>query len=279
MTTPILRVRSRSRRTIQGDTRRTSRRTSGFTLVELVVVVGIIIALLSLVLAVSTLLIQQNEARQLEAAFANLETAIQEYEQTVGRPISFQDRADPDGAWDISRSADLGVTGSVETPYDQSALTGVTCPPCSANSEPNNYRGWSKFTVRLMSLLRGTQSAEDIIARLDPSLFVPVKQANGQPLINDQALSTLIDPWGAPVAVVFPGRQWREGDSPDKLDADGTIRTYMETKMGICRNGKVLFVSAGPDGDIGCRGGACGQTGPRYEATLDNIYSYKPGTP
>jgi type II secretory pathway pseudopilin PulG len=251
----------------------------GFTLVELVVVVGIIIALLSLVLAVSTLLIQQNEARQLQAAFANLETAVLEYEQAIGRPIAFQDRADPNGAWDIDRAADLGVSGSVQSPYDQSALTGVTCPPCSSNSEPVNYQGWGKFIVRLMSLLRGTQSAEDIVARLDPSLLVPVTQSNGQPLTGNQSLSTVIDPWGLPIAVVFPGRKWREGDAPEKLDADGTIRTYMEVKMGICRNGKVLFVSAGPDGDIGCRGGACGQSGPRYEATLDNIYSYKPGTP
>jgi type II secretory pathway pseudopilin PulG len=254
------------------------RRVGGFTLVELVVVVGIIIGLLSLVLAVSTLLIQQNEARQLESAFANLETAVQEYEQTLGRPITFQDRSDPSGAWDIDRTANLGVSGSIESPYDQSASTGVTCPSCSSNSEPLAYRGWARFTVRLFSLLRGTQSAEDIIARLDPSLFVAVKQANGQPLSGNQELSTLVDPWGTPVAVVFPGRKWKEGDT-QILDADGTIRTYMENKMGICRNGKVLFVSAGPDGDIGCRGGACGQTGPRFEATLDNVYSYKPGTP
>ena len=70
------------------------RHARAFTLVELVVVVGIIIALLSLVLAVSTLLIQQNEARQLEAAYANLDRAVQEYELAIGRPIAFQDRID-----------------------------------------------------------------------------------------------------------------------------------------------------------------------------------------
>ena len=55
------------------------RRRGGFSLIELVVVVGVIISLISLVLAVSTLLIQANESRQLEAAFANLNTAVQEY--------------------------------------------------------------------------------------------------------------------------------------------------------------------------------------------------------
>jgi type II secretory pathway pseudopilin PulG len=248
-------------------------RAAGFTLVELVVVIGIIIALLSLVLAVSTLLIQQNEARQLESAFANLETAILEYEQAVGRPMSFQDRPDPPGAYDVPANPNFGVSG-IEAPYNDSALLGVTYTNCNSNADS---RGWGKYIVQLMTLLERTQSAEDIIARLDPALFVPVRLSNGQPLPNNQGLSTLVDPWGSPVAVVFPGRQWREGD-PGSPDPDGTIRTYLEHKVGICRNGKVLFVSAGPDGDIGnlyCAGG----NSPRFEASIDNIYSYEPGTP
>ena len=64
-------------------------------------------------------------------------------------------------------------------------------------------------------------------------------------------------------------------EKPGILDADGTIRTSIETKLGICRNGKPLFVSAGPDGDIGCLDCAGGNS-PRFEATLDNIYSYTP---
>ena len=64
--------------------RRTPR---GFTLVELIVVIGVVIALLSLVLAVSTLLIQQNESRQLTNAFKVLESAVQEYEIAIGRPL------------------------------------------------------------------------------------------------------------------------------------------------------------------------------------------------
>ncbi len=247
----------------------------GFTLVELVIVVGIIIALLSLVLAVSTLLIQQNEARQLESAFANLETAVLEYEQAVGRPITFQDRTDPDGAWDVSRNPDFGVNG-LEAWYSQAATTGVFCPTCTSTNE-NSNRGWGKFIVRLMSLLTGTQSSEDIIARLDPALFVPLKLANGQPLPGNASLSTLVDPWGTPIAVVFPGRQWKESDAGTP-DADGTIRTKFEGKAGICRNGKILYVSAGPDGDLGCLTCAGGNS-PRFEASLDNIYSYEPGTP
>jgi len=254
-------------------------RARGFTLVELVVVIGIIIALLSLVLAVSTLLIQQNEARQLESAFANLETAILEYEQAVGRPMTFQAYREPVGAYDIPQNPQFGISG-LEGQYNAgggSAISNTGCNwDCGSNADQH---GWEKYIVQLMSLLVRTQSAEEIIARLDPSLFVPVRLSNGQPLPNNQTLSTLVDPWGSAVAVVMPGRQWRESDAGSWVqDADGTIRTRMEEKAGICRNGKVLFVSAGPDGDIGCLSCAGGNS-PRYEASLDNIYSYEPGNP
>ena len=89
------------------------RRRGGFSLIELVVVVGVIISLISLVLAVSTLLIQANESRQLDAAFANLNTAVQEYEQAIGRPLTYQDRSEQGvrGAYDIPYNIDFGING------------------------------------------------------------------------------------------------------------------------------------------------------------------------
>jgi type II secretory pathway pseudopilin PulG len=264
---------------------RDGRRPRGFTLVELVVVIGIIIALLSLVLAVSTLLIQQNEARQLESAFANLETAILEYEQAVGRRMTFQAYREPVGAYDIPQNPQFGITG-LEGQYNAGGSSQISNTGCNWTCTSNaDQHGWEKYIVQLMSLLTRTQSAEDIIARLDPALFVPVRLANGQPLPNNQTLTSLVDPWGAAVAVVMPGRLWKDSDGDGNAgngefprDADGTIRTKFEQKAGICRNGKILFVSAGPDGDLGSRDCAGGNS-PRYEASLDNIYSYEPGNP
>jgi type II secretory pathway pseudopilin PulG len=272
----------------------------GFTLVELVVVIGIIIALLSLVLAVSTLLIQQNEARQLQSAFVNLSSAVQEYEQAVGRPIASRAQresvpggslTDP-GNWDIPQNPDfvgLGYRNLENTTsnffreggtiayFNQGINTTTTA--CDASGDP---RGWEKQTVALFNLLQRTQSAEDIIARLDPSLLQRVKYDEATSLDSDgnplPPLTKLVDPWGATVAVVFPGRAWRESDADGATfqipDQDGTIRTAMENMIGVCRNGNILFVSAGPDGLIGQR--YC-ESGSRREAALDNIYSYKPG--
>jgi type II secretory pathway pseudopilin PulG len=248
------------------------RRRGGFSLIELVVVVGIIITLISLVLAVSTLLIQANESRQLEAAFATLDSAVQEYEQVVGRPLTYQDRTEQAvrGSFDIPYDVDFNIN-ALEGFYGANGA-GEACI-CAATGDSH---GWEKSIVRLFQLMARTESAEEIIAKLDPSLFLPVRLSNGLPLPNNQSLTTLVDPWGATVAIVMPGRKWRDSDQGNlPLDADGTIRTSLESKIGVCRNGKPLFVSAGPDGDIGCL--ACaGGTSPRFEATLDNVYSYTP---
>ena len=250
------------------------RRRGGFSLIELVVVVGVIISLISLVLAVSTLLIQANEARQLEATFANLNTAVQEYEQAIGRPLTYQDRTEQGfGVYDIPYNINFGIAG-LEAYYGFNGA-GEACN-CGSNADSH---GWEKSIVRLFQLLARTESAEEIVAKIDPSLFIPVKLANGLALPNNQSLTTLVDPWGAAIALVMPGRKWRESDG-DALgpDSDGTIRTSMETKLGVCRNGDPLFVSSGPDGDIGCLDCAGGSS-VRFERTIDNIYSYRPEKP
>ena len=253
-----------------------ARRRGGFSLIELVVVVGVIITLISLVLAVSTLLIQQNEARQLESAFATMNVAVQEYELAVGRPLTYQDRFEQgDGRFDIPWIVDLGVGGL--GPFYGASGAGNACN-CSSTQDTH---GWEKTIVRLLQLLERTDAAESAIAKLDPSLFRPLELQNGLPLPSNASLSTLEDPWGAAVAVVMPGRRFRDGvdESTFDRDADGTIRTLMENKLGVCRNGQLLFVSAGPDGDIGCLGCSGQGDSTRFEATLDNIYSYSPEKP
>ncbi|MCP4833704.1 MAG: type II secretion system protein [Phycisphaera sp.] len=264
-------------KSIQTSLRHARRGRHGFSLIELVVVVGVIITLISLVLAVSTLLIQQNEGRQLEASFANLDTAVQEYELAIGRKITAQDRIETfgnaaSGRYDVPYNIDFGING-LEGFYAVGD-PGNDCTNCTSGSDGH---GWEKNIVRLFQMMARTEAAEEIIAKLDPSLFIPVRMSNGLALPNNQSLSTLVDPWGSTIAVVFPGRKWRQTD-PTERDDDGTIRTKLEEKFGICRNGRILFVSAGPDGDVGCIGCDTGQSR-RFEATLDNVYSYTPEKP
>ena len=254
------------RRTMVMSTRR------AFTLLELVVVIGVILVLMSLVLAVSTIVIQQAESRQVDATFANLESAVDEYEEAIGRRLTYEDRTDQGGVpknWDIPFNPSFSYT-ALESPYN-SATSGYTC---NCNSSADTH-GWEKYIVHLLSIMDRTDAASEIVARIDPNLFVAVKTSSGSPLPQGHALSSVVDPWGNAIAVVFPGRRWIEGDSQTR-DTDGTIRTYLENKIGICKNAKVLFVSAGPDGDIGCWQCVNNSTSFRYQSLLDNLYSYAP---
>ncbi len=263
--------------------RRTPR---GFTLVELIVVIGVVIALLSLVLAVSTLLIQQNESRQLTNAFKVLESAVQEYEIAIGRPLRYQDVSDVSGAYELPLIVDAGSliqqqTGeSVQLPFEYRTIGRFYLPCNCSGNNADIADGWQHYIIQLISLMNRTDGSKDMLARLDPNLLQPLRQASGNPLPGNASLTTFEDPWGTPIAVVMPGRQWnpvKDADSSVQRyqtpDADGTVRTAMEEIVGGCRNGQILFVSAGPDGKLGCLDCPDGQAA---QYTLDNIYSYEP---
>jgi prepilin-type N-terminal cleavage/methylation domain-containing protein len=65
------------------------RATTGFTLVELLVVIGIIAILASMVLAVSGGVLATSERKQVEDTFTLLNKAIQELELTRGQELVF----------------------------------------------------------------------------------------------------------------------------------------------------------------------------------------------
>ncbi len=264
----------------------------GFTLVELIVVIGVVIALLSLVLAVSTLLIQQNEARQLTSAFKVLESAVQEYEIAIGRPMRYQDsepQTNPPGAYEIPLTIDTEdqieteAGQSVNLPFEYRSMNiGRFYLPCNCSPSVGTdiADGWQHYIVRLIGLMNRTDGSKDMLARLDPSLLRPLTQENGNPLPGDVSFTTFEDPWGTPLAVVMPGRAWNPKTDPQSgearyatPDADGTVRTAFEEIVGLCRNGQILFVSAGPDGKLGCLDCSDGSAA---QFALDNIYSYEP---
>ena len=62
-------------------------RAAGFSLIELLVVIGIIVLLASLVLAVSGSVIRANEERATRNTLTVLDTATEEYERTLDRRI------------------------------------------------------------------------------------------------------------------------------------------------------------------------------------------------
>jgi len=106
----------------------------------------------------------------------------------------------------------------------------------------------------------------------------------------------VLDAWGFRIQVCFPGRPWRNGtglsttnapqffsqglylrglNSPatGAPDADGTEQTPDERTLGSCRDRRIRFISAGPDGSFGDIYGAEGSAAKKQ--TQDNIVSYE----
>lgn len=226
-------------RSVGGSTR--SGRRSGFTLIELVVVLAVILVLVSLVLAVSSILIKRSEVQQTESALAILSAAVDEFEQARARPLTYGTRNQPAGAR-----------------YDIPELTNV------------NY---AHVILFVLDRLATHGPSRDMIAKIDGNLFrtastqIP-NPSGGYPPTEfwwgPLPRMELVDPWDTRIAVIFPGRPWVPGDDPNLKDLDGTIRTADEQGNTPCVNRKVRFISPGPD---------------RQYGTPDDIESYSERVP
>ena len=198
-------------------------RSSGFTLIELVVVLAVILVLVGLVLAVSSILIKRSEVQQTESALAILSAAVDEFEQARARPLTYGTRNSPAGAR-----------------YDIPELTNV------------NY---AHVILFVLDLLATHGPSRDMIAKIDGKLFrtastqIPTPTGGYPPTEfwwGPLPRMELVDPWDTRIAVIFPWRPWVPGDDPNLKDLDGTIRTADEQCNTPCVNRKVRFISPGP---------------------------------
>ncbi len=218
-----------ARITVDGAARRPLR---AFTLLELLITIGIIAVLAGIVLAVGSAVLRGAESRQVEAIFRSLDEAVGEYERARGQKITYRRlNGDPDGNYDC---VELNIT----QPYLIVQLL--------------NGRNWAASDFR--PLLVSNERSLEILKRIDPDLLR--RDTTTVPPTGTAANATpaprleLVDPWGTRIGVIFPGRPKNPGETGD---ADGTVRTGDENMMGACRDGRICFVSAGPDQDFSTR--------------------------
>jgi type II secretory pathway pseudopilin PulG len=266
-----------------------SRVRRAFSLLEIVVVLGVILLLAALVLAVSGSVLAASERRETENVMRLLEQATLEWEQALGRPINYGPKAE------------LGLTGvPARDVYEE-------------NFPPNpgmQYAAWSSCV--LMQRFGENERTRDIVSKIpetysrrwrqgDPLL--PTFWGNASLTDNPNRMPNptgtvrvplVLDAWGFRIGVCFPGRTWREAAStndPNEFytsgrylrgvnspasgapDADGTEQTPDERRFGSCRDRRIRFVSAGPDGAFGDVYGAEGSAAKKQ--TQDNIVSYE----
>ena len=211
-----------------------------FTLIELIVAVGIILVLLGLVLAVGNVVIGQSEVRQTQNMMEIIESSANEFKLIMGRDATYGEDDEPcndDEQYDLPQ-------GIKPTPTLQFSL----------------------FLISNNELVR------EMLTKIDPDSLRTVEYEIAG---NEFQALDAIDPWGTSLAVIMPGRKYDLDCDPGSYerDEDGTIRTQWE-ELWACRDARPLFVSAGPDLKFGF--GAMDDSSPEY--AQDNVFSYEPYT-
>jgi len=234
-------------------------RRRGFTLVELLVVIGVIAMLAELLVTAASAVARRSEIQQTRTVLNMLDLTMEEWHAVTGRSIS------------------IG-----------------TGPGYEMQMVPDQ---WGIFVItELLDVVLRVESARNVFASLPPRFVHRYSAGEHPPWIAFSAELrhlvdtrydggvTVVDAWNWPIYATHPGPVWQRHYHANVFhrDEDGTIETPFERRYGVCRGRKFCFVSAGPSGDFGSMtetespfpGGL-----PPAEAILDNIYSYQPLQP
>jgi prepilin-type N-terminal cleavage/methylation domain-containing protein len=232
-----------------------------FTLIELLIVVGVILILVSLVVSVGSVLVKRAERTQTERAMDVMDSALSSYEAALGRPLTYEGASVPL----------TGATFDIKEPAAPSGASGALATIRKAQAE----------CVYAVNLLAQVDALKPMFAGLpadvlrpDKGVGYPAAEAAYQPSVLPR--SELVDTWGNRFAIVLPGRPFRFGVDTGLPDPDGTVRTAIENVFGVCTNRRICLVSAGPDGVFGADGESTPNATPaqRLVQQADNLYLY-----
>jgi type II secretory pathway pseudopilin PulG len=246
----------------QRSGRRTRRRVA-FTLVEMIITIGVIVILTALTVSATVALSRRSEVNQTEQMLRLLDLAVQEWKSEADREIS----------WGDGPRYDMQIdTPHVFTTTEvlRRIRTSETVRSFLAQIQPEFLYSYDSTDEVIPPWLPSTPDPADP----DPN----AGQARPSFLQGDwDGELAVLDPWDSPIRAVHPGRLYESGD-PGQPDPDGTVHLEVPSFYGVegfygtCENRRLRFVSAGPDGKFGNLS-ANHQTD-EHEQAHDNVYSY-----
>jgi prepilin-type N-terminal cleavage/methylation domain-containing protein len=241
---------------------RAPRSQHGFTLVELLVVMGVILLLVALVLTVGTSLVRQSEVRETENVIKMLDVAVQEWEVAAQQSVLFGINDEP---------------CSFTERYQLDQLVGAGTIPTQQQAR--------RITEQMWELFARNAEVRELLARISPS-FLEEINADDETYLSSRSFR-IRDAWGNPIIAVMPGRAFANrcpngsaANEPYTRDRDGTIRTPYEVRYGVANDRRIFFVSAGPSGEFGnlhldtARNALDEDELDEVRDAEDNIYSY-----
>ncbi|MBL1217278.1 MAG: hypothetical protein D8M59_07245 [Planctomycetes bacterium] len=202
---------------------RSGRSLRAFTMIEMLVVIGLVVVLGSLTLVIGSAIISQGKARNTEAILANLDAALTEYEAETGsNPM-----------W-TGKGSDVSNKRRMYQPASGYSRGGTIRPEVAV----------------FLADAKGIEGVDNIIRAIPPDRLMQrvdlyeqlrldgVESIAGMVPATDTRL-TVCDAWGMEILYVHPRNTEQ---NPDISVGDGAAEVY-----GATVNNRPYFMSAGAD--------------------------------
>lgn len=261
-----------------------------FTMIELMIVVGVIAILASLTLLIGKRMVDNGRRQATEDVLHTLDMALQAYTsdgKVDGRVPTYVTIAGK--AWPMSDVRDMTNTVSAA----DAARFGV---------KPGNQMINSVGLFIAMVQASDNEAAKAELGHL-PSKFTGLYDPDGDGADSQPELMTAFDAWGKPIRMVHPaldgiqklnngfvqaaptamwGTQQIRRDFGWSVSSQVNAQDVGDSDAGQCEGATPYFYSVGPDAGAGYDGGVASPSPDARPATdydADNVYTRKPKLP
>jgi type II secretory pathway pseudopilin PulG len=242
-----------------------------FTLVELLITIGIVIILTAVTISATIALTRRSAIDQTQMTLTVLDLALSEWRAEAERRLSWGDNPLPPEPpiYDIGDGTPHVFTAS-EVWRRIAGNDAVKTILAQINPDLTYVYDQSRPIPPWLPAVPDDDDPDPFLNTANPRYLVETGLADGSVAV--------LDAWGEPIRAVHPGRLFEAGDHGGS-DPDGTIFIseansdgWNEQIYGRARNRRLYFVSAGPDGKWGDLSSVDERI---HKQAADNLFSYR----